>query len=241
MNQHPGISASGQVRIQLLCAWCIPAFIVIYLPAFIGLSGFVPPPSPTLSAAGIADIFAQHRNALRAGQLICMVVAGLLYIPFTVLISVHIARVEGRFPVLAGMQLLGNGVLIMFFILCSLIWSVAAFRPDRDPELIRLLNDTSWLFFVMMYPTYVVALVSMALAGFMDNRPQPIYPRWFCYFTLWVALAGAGGGFATFFKTGPFAWNGLLGFWVPVALYLSWLLVLFPLLLQLVKRTALEP
>ena len=52
--------------------------------------------------------------------------------------------------------------------------------------------------------------------------------------------AGIGGGFATFFKTGPFAWDGLFGFWVPVAMYLTWLLTLFPLLLQLVKRTAAE-
>lgn len=236
----PRVTGSLHARIQLLCAWCIPAFIVVYLIAFIGLSGFVPPPSPLLPAQAIAAIFDQHRNAIRAGQLICMVAAGLLYIPFTVLISVHIARVEGRFPLLAGMQLLGNGVLIVFFILCSLIWSVVAFRSDLDPQLIRLLNDASWLFFVMMYPTYVVALVSIALAGFIDKRPIPIYPRWFCFFTLWVALAGVGGGFATFFKAGPFAWDGLIGFWIPVALYLAWLLVLFPLLLKLVGRAALE-
>ncbi len=228
------------VRIQLFCAWCIPAFIVIYLLGFIGLSGFVPPPSPTLSAEQVAAIFEQHRNAIRAGQLICMVCAGLLYIPFTVLISVHIARVEGRYPLLAGMQVVGNSVLIVFFILCSLMWSVAAFRPELDPQMLLLLNDATWLFFVMMYPTYVVALVSIALAGFMDKRAEPIFPRWFCFFTLWVAFAGIGGSFATFFTTGPFAWDGVFGFWTPVAMYLLWLLVLFPLLLKLVKRAALE-
>ena len=203
-------------RVQLFSAWCIPAFIVVYLFGFIGLSGFVPPPSPTLSADQIAAIFEANRNAIRAGQLICMVFAGLLYIPFTVLISVHIARVEGRYPLLAGMQLVGNGILNVFFILCSLMWSVAAFRPDIDPRTLLMINDATWLFFVMMYPTYVVALVSMALAGFIDKRAVPIFPRWFCYFTLWVAVAGVGGGFATFFKTGPFAWDGLFGFWVPV-------------------------
>lgn len=227
-------------RIQLLSVWCIPAFIVIYLFGFIGLSGFVPPPSPTLSATDIAAIFEQNRTGIRAGQLICMVFAGLLYIPFTVLISVHMAHVEGRYPLLAGMQLVGNSILCVFFILCSLMWSAVAFRPELDPQTVRLVNDATWLFFVMMYPTYVVALVAMALCGFIDKRAQPIYPRWFCFFTLWVAFAGIGGGFATFFKTGPFAWDGLFGFWTPVAMYLVWLLVLFPLLLKLVKRAALE-
>ena len=141
---------------------------------------------------------------------------------------------------MAGMQVVGNSILIVYFIFCSLLWSTVAYRPDTDPQLIRFMNDYSWLVFVMMYPTYVVALISMALAGFMDKRATPIYPRWFCYFTLWVAFAGIGGGFATFFKTGPFAWDGLFGFWTPVAMYLLWLLVLFPLLLKLVKRAALE-
>jgi hypothetical protein len=228
------------VRIQLLAAWCIPAFIVIYLFGFIALSGFVPPPSPTLTAEQIAEIFEHSRNAIRTGQLICMVFAGLLYIPFTVLISVHMARVEGRYPILAGMQLVGNSILIVYFIMCSLIWSVVAFRPEYDPHLIQFANDAAWLFFVMMYPTYVVALGSMALCGFMDKRPQPIFPRWFCFVTLWVVLGGIWGGFATFLKTGPFAWDGLLGFWIPVGTYLVWLLLLFPQLLKLVKRAALE-
>jgi hypothetical protein len=228
------------IGIQRFCAWCIPAFIVLYLIGFIGFSDFVPPPSPMLSEADVAAMFEHNRNGIRAGQLLCMVFAGLFYIPFTVLISVHIARVEGRYPVLAGMQLTGNAILIVYFILCSLIWSAAAYRPELDPHLLRFVNDASWLIFVMMYPTYVVALVSIALAGLIDKRPAPIFPRWFCWFTLWVALAGVGGGFATFFKSGPFAWNGLLGFWTPVAAYLVWLLILFPQLLGLVNRAALE-
>jgi hypothetical protein len=227
-------------RIQLFCAWCIPAFIVVYLFGFIGLSGFVPPPSPTLSAEEVAAIFEHSRNAIRAGQLICMVFSGLLYIPFTMLISVHMARVEGRYPLLAGMQLVGNSILCVYFILCSLMWSAVAFRPEYDPQFVRFVNDATWLIFVMMYPTYVVALLSMAVCGLIDKREQPIFPRWFCFLTLWVVVGGVWGGFATFFKTGPFAWDGLLGFWVPVGSYLVWLLVLFPLLLKLVKRAALE-
>mgnify|MGYP001570362069 CR=1 FL=1 len=227
-------------RVQLFAAWCIPAFIVSYLIGFIGLSGFVPPPSPTLSAAEIAALFDQNRDAIRGGQLLCMVVSGLFYIPFTVLISVHMARVEGRYPILAGMQLTGNAILIVYFILCSLMWSAVAYRDDYDPQLVRLVNDATWLIFVMMYPTYVVALLAMAIVGFIDKRPQPIWPRWFSFITLWVVAGGIWGGFATFFKTGPFAWNGLLGFWVPVSSYLIWLLLLFPLLIRLVRRSAVE-
>jgi hypothetical protein len=29
-----------------------------------------------------------------------------------------------------------------------------------------------------------------------------------------------------FFKTGPFAWNGVLSFWLPVGLFVVWLFVM---------------
>lgn len=223
-------------KIQVWCVWTIPIFIVIYLAGFVGLSGFVPPPSPTLSGADLAQMFEQHRNAIRAGQLICLV-SSALYLPWCAVMSVQMARVEGRYPVLAWLQFGGALLLVAFFFLCSMLWTVAAYRPDTDPQTLRMLNDFAWLTFVMVYPEYVIQLVAIALVGFRDKRPQPLLPRWACFATLWVALAGIGGGFATFFTTGPFAWNGLLGFWAPVGFFLVWLVgVIFPLLLKAVKR-----
>jgi hypothetical protein len=34
------------------------------------------------------------------------------------------------------------------------------------------------------------------------------------------------GGVAYFFRTGPFAWNGLLAFWVAASAFFIWLLVM---------------
>ena len=100
-----------------------------------------------------------------------------------------------------------------------------------------MLNDLSWLVFVMVYPEYILQLVAIAVVGFMDKREQPLLPRWACFATLWVAVAGIGGGFACFFTTGPFAWNGIIGFWIPIVCYLAWLMiVLLPQLLKAVKR-----
>ncbi|OMC39577.1 hypothetical protein A5742_05040 [Mycolicibacterium fortuitum] len=43
---------------------------------------------------------------------------------------------------------------------------------------------------------------------------------------LWIAMSGAGGGIAAFFKTGPFAGNGLVGFYIPIGAFTIWIAVL---------------
>ncbi|NIB38829.1 hypothetical protein HBA55_04485 [Pseudomaricurvus alkylphenolicus] len=227
------------LKTQLVCIWSIPAFIVLYLIAFIGISGFVPPPSPMLSAPEVAAFFEQDRTSIRLGQLLCLVFSA-LFLPWTAVVTVHMARIEGRYPVLAWLQFGGALILCTFFMVCSLIWTIAAFRPELDPALVQLLNDAGWLVFVMAYPEYLIQLIAMAVVFLGDKSEQPFLPRWFCYFTFCVALAGTGGGFATFMKEGAFAWNGVLGFWTPVAFFLVWLLVLFPLLLKGVKRLMAE-
>jgi hypothetical protein len=60
----------------------------------------------------------------------------------------------------------------------------------------------------------------------MDRSTRPLWPRWVGYLNLWIALSGAGGGLAVFFKHGPFAWNGLVGFYIPIAAFTVWIAVM---------------
>ena len=54
---------------------------------------------------------------------------------------------------------------------------------------------------------------------------MPVFPRWFAYFQLWCAV-GVGLTFGVYIvKTGPLAWNGILGFWIPVSFYFIWVVV----------------
>lgn len=227
-------------KLQLWCVWAGPVFLLLYALAFGGLAHYLPPQPPTWSAADVASFYELHRNQIRAGQLLCLIFSMLLF-PWFAVISVQIARIEGRYPVLAVMQFGCGVLLIVFFVVCSMLWTAAAFRPEMDPNTIRTLHDTSWLMFVMVYPEYTLQLSCIAIAGFMDKSPQPLLPRWACYLNLWVGFSAVGGGFATFFKTGPFAWNGLFGFWVPVVLFTIWLFVMAPLLARAIKWQALHP
>jgi hypothetical protein len=219
--------------------WCGPAFLILYLIFFVFVAGFVPPVAPSRSAASVVAFFAEHRTRIRVGQIGALVMSTLLF-PFFTVISREIARIErsrtAGLPVLALMQFGGGVLLIVYFQLCSMIWLVLSFRPDLDPALARTLNDAGWLIFVMVFPSYVMQMLCMAVAAFRDKQAQPTWPRWVGYLTLWVAFAGCGGGVAVFFTSGPLAWNGLIGFYIPIGIFAIWLAAMTYVLLQGLTR-----
>src|SRR5437763_1420449 len=77
----------------------------------------------------VAALYDAHRTAIRVGQLGALVASTLLF-PFFSVISIQIARIERRTPLLAMIQFGGAVLLIVFFQLCSMLWIAATFRPE---------------------------------------------------------------------------------------------------------------
>ena len=224
-------------RLQLLCAWAGPVALVLYLVCFWGIAGWIPPTDPTDSAQEIAQFYDDDRTAIRVGM-IGGLIASTFFFPFFTVISMQIARIERRMPVLAVMQFGGAVLLLVFFVICGMLWITASFRTDFEDATVRTLHDMGWLMFVMVFPAYTLQMVCMAIAGFIDTSPNPTWPRWAAYFNLWVGLAGMGGGLAVFFKDSPFAWNGIIGFYVPITIFAVWCGVTTWLLIKAIKRQA---
>lgn len=224
-------------KVQLFCVWMGPVFLVLYAAAFMGIGHYIPPQPPGWSAAEVASFYAENTNRIRLAQLLGIIFSTLLF-PWFAVISVQMARIEGRFPVLAIMQFGGATLLVVFFQICSMLWIIAAWRQELDPAIVRMLHEGSWLIFVMIFPAYTMQMFSMAIAGFMDKSEHPVWPRWACYFNMWIGVAGMGGGLAAFFKSGPFAWNGLIGFYIPVAMFALWLFTTAWLLIRGINRQA---
>ena len=70
---------------------------------------------------------------------------------------------------------------------------------------------------------------------FADKRPDPVYPRWVAYFLVWCAIGFLPATGLAFFYDGPFAWNGLLSFWLAATLFGSFFLVLSWATLRAIK------
>lgn len=223
------------LRTQKLCIWSGPAFVVLFFLGFGVLAGWVPPPSPDDSAAEIADMYRSDRDLIRLGLIITSMGSALL-LPFFAVISTQLARIEGRYRTLAYLQLAAGALACIEFIFPVMIWQAAAFRADRSDDDIRMLNDLGWLPFLGIVSTAIVQGFAIGIAILQDQRAQPIFPRWAGYFNIWVISLLAPGGVIVFFHEGPFAWNGLLAWWLVLVAYFSWIVVNTWLLLKAVQR-----
>ncbi len=158
-------------RLQLLCVWAGPVFLVLYAIFFWGVAGYIPPLDPTADPGEVAAFYDENRTDIRIGQLGAMVASVLLF-PFFAVISMQIARIERGMPVLAAIQFGAAVLLLVFFTVCSMLWVAATFRPELGASTVRVLHDTAWLMFVMVFPGYTLQMICQAIAGFIDRSPR---------------------------------------------------------------------
>ncbi len=222
-------------KTQIFCAGCGIAFVILLTIGWWVIAGFIPAPSPALGANEIAEIYRSNTGMIRFGAMLSMTSMALT-IPFIAVIAIQMRRTEGEFPVLTYTQLVAGAATLMPLLLPTLIWNIAAFRPERDPQLTLLLNDFAWIIFIMTFSPFFVQLASIGMAIVSDRHEKPVFARWIGYFNLWVAILFIPGALITFFKTGPFAWNGLLAFWMPLTVFFGWYLVMFFALLKAIRQ-----
>lgn len=218
------INKDVNLAIQQICAWAGPVLVVALLPAF-WLMQYLPPPGPSLSPAEVAEFYNSHRTALKVGASMTLQFA-FLGILWSTAIALQILRIEkGRPPILTCLQLLLGLAGFLIIVLPALAWTVAAFRPERDVQLIALMTDLGWLAIVMPVMGLTLEALVIGTAILLDTRTAPLYPRWSAYFSFWCGIIFLPGALASFFFSGPFAWNGLFVYWLPLLAFVIWIFV----------------
>jgi hypothetical protein len=224
--------------IHMLCVWSGPAYIVLFLTGLL-ISGLFPPPSPSLTASEIANIYATQTNAIRFGMLIAFM-ASVFYLPFCIAISQQLRRIEGKYAILAEVHSTMAVISLFTQWFPPLLMLSAAFRPERAPEITQYVNDLAWILNVMTISCFMIQYLAIALAIFSDRRAEPILPRWVAFLNLWVILVFLPGETLAFVHRGPFAWQGLLSFYAGLVAYSLWFWAMFFALRQAIKKLARE-
>lgn len=217
---------------QKICVWCGPIMIFSWAAAFAFLCKFIPPPAPTLTRDQLVAQFSENTNMIRLGLVISVFMCALL-VPFCAVIAAQVRRMEGVRSVLAETQLISGGLLCVEFLLPFAVWQTALYRlPEWSPETVQMLNDMAWLTFLGIISSACVQVAALGLAILLDKGVKPVFPRWAGYFNIWVSIIWIPAAIIPFFKTGPFAWNGVGSWWIPLCVYFSWFVVTIVLLLR---------
>lgn len=226
-------------RGQRILLWTAPPAAILFALAFLVFPVFSPPLSPTLTPDEVAAFFRDHTTGILGVVILCNLIAGSL-VPLFAVIAVQISRTATSSSVFSYAYVICVGVGTTAFILADYCWGVAAFRPDRDPQLISLLNDMAWFFFIAPVGTIVVQNLCFAVSIYLDERADPVFPRWVAHFNVVTAILLVPGAFSVLFTTGPLAWDGTATFTLRIAVLASYLVVMFPVLLRVVNRQGSE-
>ncbi|BFM05666.1 hypothetical protein [Halioxenophilus aromaticivorans] len=215
MNQRTGLNY------ELVSAWCGPVFLIAFVIFWGVLGQNLPNPAPSLTAVELADRYVENLEMIRLGFIISLITV-VLYLPWTSLLSMQMERIEGPYTVLSKLQLLGGGLTVMVVSFSAMFWVVAGFRPEQSPEMIQMLTDVGWLCIDLQYACTTLQMFAAAFVGLSDTREVKLFPRWVCFLTIWCGISFIPASLTGVLKTGPFAWNGLLSYYIPYACWLGW-------------------
>lgn len=215
--------------------WSAPVAGALFLIAYLLFPGFSPPMSPEMTPEEVAAFFRENLAAMR-GVVVYVNLIGGIMVPLFAVIVVQMLRVVNSSPVFAYSYLICVAVGMTAFILADFSWGVALYRPDRDPQLISLLNDMAWFFFIA--PAGLLFIQNLCLAGavYLDARPEPVFPRWVAHFNVVTAFLFLPSALSILHKSGPFAWDGSLSFSLRLGTFAAYVAVMFFVLLGVVKR-----
>ena len=221
---------------QRIILWWAVAFMVIFAAAWFLLLDMVPPPAATLSPADLASFYVEHGMRIKLGAVIASWTSAFM-VPFSLVVAFQIARLEPGKPVWATLSF-GSGCLMsMFLVFPPIIWGVIAFEPTRSPEITSALNQLANLTLVTTDQFYIFQMIAVTYVG-LKAKPDPnsAFPRWVCWFNLWIAMIFEVGAPSFLFQKGPFAWNGLIVFWLPFTTFFTWLTVMMTSMFKALRR-----
>ena len=222
------MSNADHFKYWRMCAATGPIFLVAFLTFWGMLGGNVPPIPADQTADQLADFFRTHYNEVRAGMSGAMLF-GVLYLPWTLSITkvMECIDTERHNDMLSKLQMWGGGITVVPLVTSSVFWLTAAYRPDvLPPWMLQMLYDMGWLLIDMFYAITTIPMVAVGVAGLTDKRVKPLFSRWACWFSIWAGISFLFELLMPFFKTGLFARQGWLNFWVEFMVWFIYIVVI---------------
>ncbi|HKS99268.1 MAG TPA: hypothetical protein VJT31_07035 [Rugosimonospora sp.] len=218
---------------QWICWWVMPAFYLLFGLIFVLLARVMPPPRPDRTPAQIAGFFHAHALTIQIGFGLLMVVIGFSSL-VNGFVAYHMLRMSVS-PAFAYSYIASLGVgAVPGCLVAAFCFLAAAFRPDRDPQLLALLYDVGLLTFVGSLGCFATQYLILAIAIFLDRNK--VFPHWMAYISIWQIVTEVLAAPVFVFRSGPFAWNGSISFYEGTVIFAVYEVCIIMLVRQAVRR-----
>ncbi|HWS68620.1 MAG TPA: hypothetical protein VN325_38110 [Steroidobacteraceae bacterium] len=227
---------SSEFKYWRFCTWNGPVFMFVFI-AFWGLMGHnIPPWNPETPAAVIANWFRADANLIRTGMVMGMTFA-VCYCVWGLAIGRVMSKIVGKDSLLVDLQVWGAGLTVVPLLVSTSFWLAGAYRPAALPdEILQLLYDWAWLLIDLAYSVTTVQLFAAGVAFLQDKRHVPLVPKWLAWYGIWVGFMFIAECLMPFFKTGAFARDGILNFWIEFSIWFVWAPLLTVYILKAITR-----
>ncbi|QFU77199.1 hypothetical protein EY643_16890 [Halioglobus maricola] len=225
---------------QMICA--NSAIVVMFLvgAGWFFIPGWLPPVDPALDAEAIKAMFIEDRTRIRIGMTLCAT-GMVFFVPFCAAVSGQMRRIEGHEdPLLARSQSLGSTVTTMVAFFASYFILAAAYRHDMPANVIQIFHDFGWFMIVAAFPPLLIQTLSVGICILGDKSDKKIFPRWLAFVNFWIAILFLPAALVPFLYEGPFAWDGLLSFYIPVFCFFLWIVLMWWFTVSAIRRQVSE-
>jgi hypothetical protein len=224
------------VTTQRILIWWYWVFASLTGIALIILFRVFPPPSSALSADELAAWYRGHLGSMKTGAVLMGWASGWM-IQLGVVLWAQARRVEpGSTKIWSTAILVSCSISTVFLALPGLAFGAAAFNAERAPQVTQVMHQLAIFTTVSTDQLYILAWVGVAVVCFISkDSPSNPFPRWWGWVTAWAILVIEPGALAFLPKTGVFAINGVVAFWIPAIAFAMWMVGQTVLLLRALK------
>lgn len=202
---------------ELWFAWySTVGFYGLYSVVFFLLIRTQPPGKPYFEPGQVVNWFDSRRWGLLIGFALIFVL-GAWSVTALALIAHSIRRMSVS-------RVFANAYLVLYlvagipgFLYICIAMTAGAMRPERDPELQQWLYDFGFLSFSGTMGVFLIGSLIWMAAILLDENG--VFPKWFGWLNLCNVLTEVVIAPSWIFKRGPFAWDGVIAWWIDVAVF----------------------
>ena len=220
---------------DFLYIWCGVTGSALMLVGLL-VGHLFPPPGPQTTAAQLVAFYSAHKAGILWGTILICFGAAMIG-PWVGVLTRRMTKMGDSGRVAAYTQL-GLGMLLILEVILPIVFLQGVlFRIDdhRGDALTLALNDTFSVLFIS--PAYTV-IVEMLVSGIAILRDRTrVFPRWVGVANILAVIPSIPAITIIFAKSGPFSWNGLFGWWVPILGFGLWFWPLTVAMLRPSPRT----